>query len=213
MATTSTPGVPAISQDTLQQAGAAAQNILGQMMKGTSGQQTQSGGNHGVADSAMPLSGAMFGGGADDAVTPAAVDGTKVVDPVEAAKIGAMVGGAVTMAVGGGETPAVAAADVVAAVETPVVEKTATDTPAAGTSLFSGGRRRRQNQNQNQKQQGGMLPGLMAAVETALVPLGLYVGQKALQSRSGRVYSAYNNVRGRFSRGTRRRGGKKQNKN
>jgi hypothetical protein len=28
-----------------------------------------------------------------------------------------------------------------------------------------------------------MVPGLMTAVETALVPLGLYLGQKALQSR------------------------------
>jgi|LauGreDrversion4_2_1035121.scaffolds.fasta_scaffold00030_27 hypothetical protein len=40
-----------------------------------------------------------------------------------------------------------------------------------------------QNQNQNQNQKGGMVPGLLTAVETALVPLGLYLGQKALQSR------------------------------
>ena len=46
--------------------------------------------------------------------------------------------------------------------------------------------RGRQNQNQNQhqnQQSGGMVPGLMTAVETALVPLGLYLCQKTLQSR------------------------------
>lgn len=40
-----------------------------------------------------------------------------------------------------------------------------------------------QSQNQSQSQKGGMVPGLLTAVETALVPLGLYLGQKALQSR------------------------------
>jgi hypothetical protein len=35
----------------------------------------------------------------------------------------------------------------------------------------------------SKSQKGGMIPGLMTAVETALVPLGLYLGQKALQSR------------------------------
>jgi hypothetical protein len=57
-------------------------------------------------------------------------------------------------------------------------------------SPLVGGRRRskrgrshgRGRQNQN-PQSGGMVPGLMTAVETALVPLGLYLGQKTLQSR------------------------------
>jgi hypothetical protein len=66
-----------------------------------------------------------------------------------------------------------------------------------GYPLVGGGRRGRgrgrksqqsqqsqqQQQQQQQNQQGGMVPGLLTAVETALVPLGLYLGQKALQSR------------------------------
>jgi len=56
-----------------------------------------------------------------------------------------------------------------------------------GSPLVGGRRRRsrgrgRGRQNQN-PQSGGMVPGLMTAVETALVPLGLYLGQKTLQSR------------------------------
>jgi len=91
----------------------------------------------------------------------------------------------------------------------------------SGTPL-SGGRRRRRRGALSKKQKlllkeeeklksqsGGMLPGLMTAVETALVPLGLYVGQKALQARSGRgsgrVFSPYDQLRNKFSRGTRRR--------
>ncbi len=40
-----------------------------------------------------------------------------------------------------------------------------------------------QSSSQSNSQKGGMVPGLMTAVETALVPLVLYLGQKALQSR------------------------------
>ena len=47
------------------------------------------------------------------------------------------------------------------------------------------------------------MPGVVAAVETALVPLGLYLGQKALQSNSGRVSSK--RPKSRYSRGSRRR--------
>jgi hypothetical protein len=50
-----------------------------------------------------------------------------------------------------------------------------------------------------------MVPGLMTAVETALVPLGLYLGQKALQSRrSGSSLGKSFNFR-RSSRRSRRR--------
>jgi hypothetical protein len=58
-----------------------------------------------------------------------------------------------------------------------------------GSPIMGGRRRGRsrgrksQSQSQSQSQKGGMVPGLMTAVETALVPLGLYLGQKALQSR------------------------------
>ncbi len=75
------------------------------------------------------------------------------------------------------------------------------------------GRRGRSHQNHgdlnqgDQNQKGGMVPGLMTAVETALVPLGLYLGQKALQSRrSGNRSSLGNTFDFRqVSRRTRRR--------
>jgi len=68
------------------------------------------------------------------------------------------------------------------------------------------GKQNSQNQNQNQNQKGGMVPGLMTAVETALVPLGLYLGQKALQSRRPGARSLGNSFDFRRSlRRTRRR--------
>jgi hypothetical protein len=86
-----------------------------------------------------------------------------------------------------------------------------------GSPIMGGGRRKvrrsRQSSSQNdpQSQKGGMVPGLMTAVETALVPLGLYLGQKALQSRRSGNRSLGRFVdfgrRGRSSsRRTRRRG-------
>ena len=81
-------------------------------------------------------------------------------------------------------------------------------------SPLVGGRRKRgskrggqsQSQSQSQSQKGGMVPGLLSAVETALVPLGLYLGQKALQSRKSgsRSLGKSFNFR-RDSRRTRRR--------
>lgn len=92
-----------------------------------------------------------------------------------------------------------------------------------GSPIMDGGRRKRRgkgkrggsssssSQNDPQSQKGGMVPGLMTAVETALVPLGLYLGQKALQSRRSGNRSLGRFVdfgrRGRSSsRRTRRRG-------
>lgn len=94
-----------------------------------------------------------------------------------------------------------------------------------GSPIMDGGRRKRRgkgkrggssssssySQNETQSQKGGMVPGLMTAVETALVPLGLYLGQKALQSRRSGNRSLGRFVdfgrRGRSSsRRTRRRG-------
>jgi len=78
-----------------------------------------------------------------------------------------------------------------------------------GTPLVGGRRRskyRGSRKSHNQNQTGGMVPGLMTAVETALVPLGLYLGQKALQSRrsGNRSLGKSFNFR-RSSRGSRRR--------
>lgn len=81
-----------------------------------------------------------------------------------------------------------------------------------GAAISGGSRSQRQRQrqragskslrNRSQKQRGGMMPGVMTAFETALVPLGLYLSQKALQSRSGRGKSSSSDrsFSSRFSR-------------
>ncbi len=78
-----------------------------------------------------------------------------------------------------------------------------------GSPLVGGKRKcvsKRGGQRQSQSQKGGMVPGLLTAVETALVPLGLYLGQKALQSRKSgsSSFGKSFNFR-RASRRTRRR--------
>lgn len=62
-----------------------------------------------------------------------------------------------------------------------------------GSPLVGGSRSRlrRYGQRQSAKQRGGMMPGVMTAVETALVPLGLYLSQKALQSRRNRPVNSF----------------------
>lgn len=62
-----------------------------------------------------------------------------------------------------------------------------------GSPLVGGSRSRlrRYGQRHSAKQRGGMMPGVMTAVETALVPLGLYLGQKALQSRRNRPFTSF----------------------
>ena len=85
------------------------------------------------------------------------------------------------------------------------------------SSSLTGGRRRfarrrggsnsasMEEPSQSQSQVGGMIPGLMTAVETALVPLGLYLGQKAIQSRRSGSRSLGRSFYPRRSRSTRRR--------
>ena len=77
-------------------------------------------------------------------------------------------------------------------------------------SALSGGARsrsrasRRGGSKSSRRQRGGMMPGVMSAVETALVPLGLYLGQKALQSRSGKGKGSFKSFSNRFSRRNRK---------
>jgi hypothetical protein len=167
-------GAPQISEATLKQAGEIAQKLLGQsMQQGNNNAQTG-----GSASGAAPQSGASS--------APSA--------PLQ----NAMVGGAVAGAVAGAAAAAEAAEPKSALNMSPLV---------GGRGRGRRGRRsdrqnqsESQNQNQNQNQTGGMVPGLMAAVETALVPLGLYIGQKALQSRrSGKSFARSFNSR-KFSR-------------
>ena len=166
-----------ISQATLNQAGQIAQKFLENAMAGNKG---QSGGS---------ASGA--GGEAENAT--ATTEGLKT----------AIMEGAVA----GAEAGAVAAAEGYSSLK---------GAPLTGGRRSKGrrhGRRGRSHQNHgdlnqgDQNQKGGMVPGLMTAVETALVPLGLYLGQKALQSRrSGNRSSLGNTFDFRqVSRRTRRR--------
>ena len=116
-----------------------------------------------------PQSGGSALQGSEFSAAPSAAD------PTAAGLKTAMVGGAVAGAVVGAEAYS----------------------SLKGSELVGGRKRRRgrgrgrqsqsqsqsKSQSQSQSQKGGMVPGLLSAVETALVPLGLYLGQKALQSR------------------------------
>jgi hypothetical protein len=180
---------PQISQATLEQAGAIAQKMLNNALsQGNSGASTgQVGGSAGADLLEMPQTGGNAGG---EMTAPAVAQA-------------AMTGGAIA--------GAVAASDTLSSL--------------GGSPLMGGGRRKGRGRGKKrggssssslsssltdpQFQKGGMVPGLMTAVETALVPLGLYLGQKALQSRrSGNRSSSLGfSRRGRsFSRRTRRRG-------
>ena len=129
---------------------------------------------------------AQTGGSASGAAPQSGVSSSSA--PIQ----NAMVGGAVAGAVAG--------AAVAEAAET----KSALNmSPLVGGSRKGNGKGKgkgKKEASQNQNQTGGMVPGLMAAVETALVPLGLYLGQKALQSRrSGKSFVRSFNSR-KFSR-------------
>jgi hypothetical protein len=115
-----------------------------------------------------------------------------------------MVGGAVAGAVAGAAAAAEAAEPKSALNMSPLVGGRGRGRRRSGRQNQSQSQSQSQSQNQseseNQSQTGGMVPGLMAAVETALVPLGLYIGQKALQSRrSGKSFARSFNFR-KFSR-------------
>ena len=148
-------GAPQISQETLQQAGRIAQQLLNNMS--SSQQSTQSGG------SALQGAELTTGGAPPAADAAAAAPEMKV----------AMTGGAVAGAIAGAEA-----------------YSSLKGSPIVGgkKKRTRGGSRQSQSQSQlgqsqSKNQKGGMIPGLLTAVETALVPLGLYLGQKALQSR------------------------------
>ena len=120
-----------------------------------------------VMGSMMQSKGVTQGGGSAAGASPAVAGGAELPAGLQSA----MAGGAGAGAVAG----AVAGADAFSSLK--------------GSSIMGGRRRARRgrggkSQSQSQSQKGGMVPGLLTAVETALVPLGLYLGQKALQSRS-----------------------------
>lgn len=157
------PAVPQISQATLQQAGKMAQDLLTRAMSQGSNSSAQTGGSAqsgGSAQVAAPSGAAAPAGGAPAGGAPAGAAAPVASPGIQAAMTAGAVGGAV------------AGAEAYSSLH--------------GSPIMGGGRRRgrgKQSKSSSQPQKGGMIPGLMTAVETALVPLGLYLGQKALQSR------------------------------
>jgi hypothetical protein len=118
-----------------------------------------------VMGSMMQSKGVTQGGGSAAGASPAVAGGAELPAGLQSAMAGGAGAGAVAGAVAGAET----------------------FSSLKGSPIMGGRRRRgrgRKSQSQSQSQKGGMVPGLLTAVETALVPLGLYLGQKALQSRS-----------------------------
>ena len=176
-----TAGVPQISEATLKQAGEIAQKLLGQSM--------QQGNN-------APQTGGSAGGQAQ----PSSIKQ-------------AMVGGAVAGAVAGASMAAEAAETKSGLNMSPLVggkRRKVKSGKGKGRSARRQSQSQSQSESENQNQTGGMVPGLMAAVETALVPLGLYLGQKALQSRrSGKSFGRSFNFR-RFSRRGRSRSSRRR---
>lgn len=157
--------VPQISQATLEQAGKIAQTFLNNMAQ-NNGQKGGSAGADGTS-SAQP------------AATTAQAEGLQ----------NAMMEGAVA----GANAGAVAAAEGYSSLNgSPLVGGRGSKRYRRGSKRRGRGRKSQsqsnsqsqsQSQSHSHSQKGGMVPGLMTAVETALVPLGLYLGQKALQSR------------------------------
>ena len=176
--------VHTIPQETLNRAAEIAQKVMGSMMKGNSGQVG------GSAAASAPTSVPVVGGSAP--ASAPVVGGSAIPAELQAAMAGGAVAGAVTEA--------------------------ETFSSLKGSPIMGGGRRGRRgrgrgrssqsnSQSNSQSQSGGMVPGLLTAVETALVPLGLYLGQKALQSRrssGSRSFGKSFNFRS-ASRRTRRR--------
>ena len=179
------PEVPQISQETLEQAGKIAQQFLNNAMSQNNGQKGGSAGGDGSSTT-------------QTAATSAQAEGLQT----------AMVEGAVA----GANAGAIAAAEGYSSLHgSPLVGgRRSKQRRGRGRGRKTQGQSNSHSQSNSSShshsQKGGMVPGLMTAVETALVPLGLYLGQKALQSRRSGNRSLGNsfNFR-RSSRRTRRR--------
>ena len=181
-----TAGVPQISEATLKQAGEIAQKLLGQsMQQGNNAPQT--GGSAGGNEQSS-IKQAMVGGALAGAVAGASM--AEAAESKSGLNMSPLVGGKRRKGKGKGKGRSVR-------------QRRQSQSQSQSQSES-------ENQNQNQNQTGGMVPGLMAAVETALVPLGLYLGQKALQSRrSGKSFGRSFNFR-RFSRRGRSRSSRRR---
>lgn len=173
--------VPQISQATLEQAGKIAQTFLNNMSQ-NNGQKGGSAGADGTSATQH------------SAATTAQAEGLQT----------AMIEGAVA----GANAGAVAAAEGYSSLKgSPLVGGRGSKRYRRGSKRRGRGRKTQsQSNSHSHSQKGGMVPGLMTAVETALVPLGLYLSQKALQSRRSGSSSLGNsfNFR-RSSRRSRRR--------
>ena len=193
-----TAGVPQISEATLKQAGEIAQKLLGQSMQ-QGNNATQTGGSAGgqaansVSSGESSIKQAMVGGAVAGAVAGASM--AQAAESKSGLNMSPLVGGKRRKGKSGMRKGRMSRSQ----------KKLQGQSQSQSQSESEN-----QNQNQNQNQTGGMVPGLMAAVETALVPLGLYLGQKALQSRrSGKSFGRSFNFR-RFSRRGRSRSSRRR---
>lgn len=172
-------GVPEITQETLEAAGKMAQQLMNNAMSSSQNNSSSSSSSSSSSGSAPQTGGSALQGSEINGVDTSGL---------KAAMTAGAVGGAVAAAEG---------------------------YSSLNGSPLTGGRRRRgrgrrggsssSSSQRNETQNGGMIPGLMTAVETALVPLGLYLGQKALQSRRSGNRSLGKSFNPRRSRSTRRR--------
>lgn len=164
----------------------------------------QNGGNPNAADGTV--TGPVVDGTASK-ISPEMMNQAKNIAENLLQNLGQKGGGGSPVALTGSELTGGMAAPVVPPVATPVATPVAIPVLASGgdvqgfqslsglqgSPLVGGSRSRlrRYGQRQSAKQRGGMMPGVMSAVETALVPLGLYLGQKALQSRRNRPFTSF----------------------
>ena len=175
---TQAPQAPQITQATLEQAGKIAQTFLNNMSQNTA----QKGGSAGGEGASSTQTEA----------TPAQAEGIQ----------NAMLEGAVA----GANAGAIVAAEGYSSLQSSPLVGGRGRGSKRGRKHGSGRKFQSNSHSHSHSQKGGMVPGLMTAVEAALVPLGLYLGQKALQSRRSGSSSLGNsfNFR-RSSRRTRRR--------
>jgi hypothetical protein len=157
----------------------------------------QNGGNLNAAD------GTVTAHQVDGKISPEMMNQAKNIAENLLQNLGQKGGGGSPVALTGSELTGGMAAPVVPPVATPVaipvlasggdVQGFQSLSGLQGSPLVGGSRSRlrRYGQRQSAKQRGGMIPGVMSTVETALVPLGLYLGQKALQSRRNRPFTSF----------------------
>jgi hypothetical protein len=138
---------------------AAAQNVAQKLLGGLMGQTNQTGGSR---RHKRKLAGGCADGSCGGA--PEAASAISSSPAMVGGAAGAVAGAAAGLAAAGGVQPSDAASSL------------------SASPLTGGGRRHKKTAKASKTKRGGMA-GLLSVVETALVPFGLYVGQKVAQRR------------------------------